>query len=247
MKLPLHSRIGPSSGPLTWHCAGSVQAQDAAGRPPGGEAANRGTKLHTEAERLLRGGAPLRTAPPAVVAYVTEVQRLAARAGVAPLIEQRLDLSHYHPELFGTADAIIIDLAWGVLTVADFKSGFHHVAADALQLKLYGGMALMSLPAADQRKIKVVVTVVVQPNGGGEAVRSARHRVADIIQTLDRYVEAAWIATESADPPLTAGPWCKSHFCAARATCPAFRAFTAREAILEFTQIETADGGARSE
>jgi hypothetical protein len=230
-----HSRIGPSRAALVWHCAGSVKAEDAVGRPPAGEAADRGTGLHASAEALLRRGEPLSAdISPEVIAYVTEVRRLAAIAGTAPLIEHRLDLSAYHPELYGTLDAAAIDTAHGVLTISDLKSGVHQVPADALQLRLYGGMSFLSLPLADAQRIRWIDTVVVQPNGGGEPVRRSRHRVADILNTLSEYIDRAHVATGSEDPPRTAGPWCRDHFCAARSACPAFRAMTMREAQAEF-------------
>jgi hypothetical protein len=238
-----HSRIGPSRSQLIMHCAGSVQAEDAAGRPPAGEAAERGTELHAVAEEDLRNGT--KSTDPIVAAYVDEVRATAMRAGVAPLIEQRLDLSKYHPELFGTLDSAIVDLAWGVLTVNDFKSGLLHVPADALQLKLYGGMAYLSLPPADQRRIKWIDTVVVQPNGSANPVRRLRHSVAGILNALSDYIDQAHIATDDPDPPRTAGPWCRSHFCAARASCPAFRTLALSEAQNEFTATE--EGGERSE
>jgi site-specific DNA-methyltransferase (adenine-specific) len=235
---PQHSRIGPSRAELIWCCAGSVQAEDAAGRPPTGEAAERGTQLHAIAEGLLRSGkTPSADTPPEVSAFVTEVQRLAAAAGAAPQIEHRLDLSTYHPELFGTLDAAVVDLDRGALTITDFKSGFHHVPADALQLRLYAGMAYLSLPAADAARIRWIDTVVVQPNGGGDPVRRVRHRVADILNTLDDYIDRAHVATDSENPPRTAGQWCRQHFCAARGDCQAFHAMTLREAQAEFRPV----------
>jgi Protein of unknown function (DUF2800) len=241
----LHSRIGPSSAALVMACVGSVQAQDAVGRPPAGEAAIRGTALHAEAERLLRGGAPrggqmfsLRYEPPEVALYVTEVRRIAARAGVELQVEMRLNLSRFHPELFGTADALVVDLAWGVLTIFDFKSGLIQIDASALQLRLYAGMVYLSLPPADQAKIKTVITCIVQPNGGGDPVRRARHRVADILRTLSDYVDIAHVATDDPDPPRTAGSHCRAHFCAARTTCPAFRELTVLEAAAEFSPVD---------
>jgi N6-adenosine-specific RNA methylase IME4 len=237
-----HSRIGPSQAELVWNCPGSVKAQDAAGPRVAGEAAERGTDLHRLAEDCLRTGA--RSTDPVVTFYVDMVREIARRADVAPLIEQRLDLSAWHPELFGTADAIVVALAWGSLVVFDLKSGLIHVPADALQLKLYAGMAFMALPAADQRKIMWIDTLVVQPNGSMDSARRARHRVADIIKTLSAFVDIAHVATDDPNPPLHAGPWCRKNFCSARTSCDAFRAFTAQEAIAEFTA--EAEGGART-
>jgi site-specific DNA-methyltransferase (adenine-specific) len=242
---PKHSRIGPSSAALVWHCAGSLQAQDAAGRPAAGEAAERGSDLHALAERLLRSGRRFVTqsVPPEVAAYVAEVRRYAATADAAPLIEHRLDLSGYHPELYGTLDAAVVNRLDGTLAIFDFKTGARDVPADALQLKLYGGMAFVGLPADAAADISEIITVVVQPNGSGAPVRRARHRVADVLATLSEYVERAHIATGTTDPPRTAGPWCREYFCAARATCPAFAAVVAREAQDEFTATATGDTG----
>jgi site-specific DNA-methyltransferase (adenine-specific) len=228
-----HSRIGPSQAELIWHCPGSVKAQGAAGPRATSEAAHHGTELHAAAEECLRTGG--NSTDSVIVPYIEAVRETARRAGVVPLIEQRLDLTRWHPELFGTADALVVDIGWGVLTVFDLKTGLIHVPADALQLRLYAGMAFMALPPADQCKIKFVDTIVVQPNGGMDPVRRARHTVAEIITTLSDYVDCAHVATGERDPPLHAGAWCRSYFCSARTSCDVFRAFTAQEAVAEFT------------
>jgi hypothetical protein len=230
-----HSRIGPSQAELVWHCPGSVKAQDAAGPRVGGEAAERGSELHAIAEDALRAGTAC--AEPAVASYVDLVRQVAERAGVAPLIEQRLDLAAFHPELFGTADAIVVAIERGTLVVFDLKSGLICVPADALQLKLYAGMAFMALPPADQGRIKYIDTVVVQPSCDAAPVRRARHTVVEIVNTLSAYVDRAHIATGEPDPPLHAGPWCRRYFCSARSSCDAFRALTAREAVAEFSTV----------
>jgi hypothetical protein len=241
---PAHSRISPSQSALVWHCQGSVQAQDAAGRPEAGEAALRGTALHALAEAALRQRTPLPAdAAPEVVAYVAEIRRLTALHGVTPWLEHKLDLSAYHPELYGTLDAASIDHWQHVLTIIDFKSGVHPVAADALQLKLYGGMLYVTLGEGMRRGIRSIDTVVVQPNGEGEPIRSTRHRIADIINTLSDYVERAHVATDAADPPRSAGPWCREQFCAARKDCPAFHAMAGRAAQREFTAATEGEPG----
>lgn len=236
---PAHSRIGPSQAELVWNCPGAVKAQDAAGPRIAGEAAERGTALHALAESCLRSGT--KSTDPTIAPYLDAVRAIAARADATPLIEQPLELTAWHPELHGTADALVVDLARGVLTVFDLKSGLIHVAADALQLRLYGGLAFMALPAADQAKIRWIDTIVVQPNGGLQPARRARHTVADIINTLSEYIDRAHIATDEANPPRAAGPWCRDHFCAARAVCPAFHAMTLREAQTEFTPVAAGD------
>jgi hypothetical protein len=229
-----HSRIGPSQAELVWHCPGSVLAQQAAGPRIAGEAAERGIDLHAFAETCLRTGA--KSTDPVIAPYLDAVRSTAARAGTTPLIEQRLDLSDWHPELFGTADAIVVDLASGVLSVFDLKSGLIQIAADALQLQLYAGMTFQALPAAEQGRIKWIDTIVVQPHGGEPTTREARHTVADIIKTLGEYVDRAHAATDEPDPPLQSGPWCRKQFCSARISCAAFLALKAREAVAEFLE-----------
>lgn len=233
MTLQAHSRIGPSQAALVWHCAGSVKAQEAAGPSIAGEAAERGTALHALAEACLRDGTP--PTDPVILPYVDAVRRAAEQAGVRPLIEQRLDLSQRHPELFGTADALVVDLGQGILSVFDFKSGVIHVPADALQLIVYAGMAFVALPENEQRKIKFVDTIVVQSNGSTGPVRRARHTVAAILTTLSEYIDRSHAATGEPDPPRQAGPWCREHFCRARIDCEAYRAFRTRQAVDEFT------------
>ncbi len=96
---------------MIWHCPGSVKAQDAAGPRVVGEAANNGTELHAAAEQCLRTGG--NSTDPVIAPYLKVVRETARRAGVPPLIEQRLDLTRWHPELFGTADALVVDTAPG--------------------------------------------------------------------------------------------------------------------------------------
>ena len=63
-------------------------------------------------------------------------------------------------------------------------------------------------------------------------------KVAGILNTLSEYIDLAHIATGEADPPRTAGTWCREYFCAARSSCPAFRELALREARNVFTAAE---------
>src|SRR5690606_19910163 len=74
----------------------------------------------------------------AVTMYVEHVRALAGRADATETfddlpvldVEQKLDMTHLHPEIFGTGDATVLDHANRHLHVVDFKYG-KGVAIDA--------------------------------------------------------------------------------------------------------------------
>lgn len=151
-------------------------------------------------------------------------------------IEQRLDMTHLHPEIFGTGDAVVYDPATKTLHVVDFKYG-KGVAVDAddnPQLLLYATGAARRL---SNRNVGNVVLHIVQPRAAHAkgSVRSYPIDVLDLFEFEDR-VEAAARATESDDAALNAGDWCR--FCKAMPICPKSREKALRAAADEFGEVD---------
>lgn len=125
-----HAILSPSSAERWINCPASVYFDV---RLPDSTSAyaEEGTQAHTLAETILRTGlVPLEDYPADmledVMKYVLYV-REAATGAVFCEVEQKLDLSRYVPESFGTADAIIITPIDGTehyeLHVIDLKFG----------------------------------------------------------------------------------------------------------------------------
>ena len=113
----------------------------------GTEFTREGTLAHEVAEQVARGGDIRGTYPNSEVtqemlqcaeAYRDYIQELITDANAVVLLEQRLDLTPWVPEGFGTADCIIIQ--GNRLDIVDYKFG-QGVAVSAegnSQMRLYG-------------------------------------------------------------------------------------------------------------
>lgn len=172
----------------------------------------------------------------AVDTYVDHVRGLIAAVDEGmPIvdIEQRLDMSHVHPEIFGTGDAVVYDPVGEHLHVCDFKYG-KGVVVDVEnnpQLFLYGVGAARRYHNQPLRKLTLHV---IQPRAEGEPIRSWETDVLELFDFEGEIAEAAR-RTDDANAPRAAGDWCR--FCPAAPICP-----TNREAAMADAQAEFADG-----
>lgn len=150
--------------------------------------------------------------------------------------EQRIDLSQFHPDLFGTADLVIYKPKAKKLIVADYKHG-RGVAVEAkenVQGLYYAAGAAFKM---QNRGISSIDVVIVQPRCAHKdgPIRTWTTTAMDMLDFVADLVEHAK-ATEKPNAPLRAGDWCK--FCPAAATCPALA-----EAALKAAQADFAPGG----
>lgn len=179
----------------------------------------------------------------AVDMYVEHVRSLMRDGGNGPEtdagyleVEQKLDMTHLHPEIFGTGDATVFHAGAKHLHVIDFKYG-KGVAVDATenpQLLLYAAGAARRHHNAG---ITGLTMHIVQPR--------AEHRDGPIraydIDLLDLFefendLAAAAAETDKPDAPLHAGEWCR--FCPALAICPEARRNTLEQAADDFGAID---------
>lgn len=259
-----HAKLGPSSAERWFSCPGSIKASE--GMPnESGKFAAEGTAAHSLAAYCLEHGFDAARFVGAVagpdgvdddVAAVVDdtttfevdeemadaVQQyldLCRQFMAAPWeydIEQRLDLTAVHKDVFGTGDFVAYHPETKALVVVDYKHGKGHaVEVDQnKQLLTYGlGAALRH----HNRGISGIDLYVVQPRcphkDGSE--RWARYDTVDLLEFRVSLADAA-LATEAPNAPRVAGEWC--FFCPAAATCVERRELAMKAAESEFGEVE---------
>ena len=176
-----HAKLAPSSASRWLACPASVKFSEHItaeyGRPEAGAAAVLGTKLHDQADAILKGKLTLqdvdeehRDMLAIYIGYVT--QRKAKASGQSDLhLEVRLYHPTVHPEVWGTGDAIIVDKERQHLEVIDLKTGVGGVVAENnWQLLTYAALA-RGFFDVDPETIKLTI---VQPRAmdGLKAIRT---------------------------------------------------------------------------
>lgn len=151
-------------------------------------------------------------------------------------VEQRLDMTHLHPQIFGTGDATVMQTEAQHLHVVDFKYG-KGVAVDAddnPQLMLYAAGAAHRL---HNHKISRLTMHIVQPRASHKAgpIRSFDIDLIDLFD-FEAQITAGAEATEQPDAQLQAGEWCR--FCPAQPICPERRQQAFRDAFADFGSID---------
>jgi hypothetical protein len=173
----------------------------------------------------------------AVTIYVDHVRGLVEAAGALAVIdvEQRLDMRHLHPGIFGTGDAVVYDIEGEHLHVCDFKYGKGHIVEVKRnpQLGLYGAGAARRYA---KHRLKKITLHVVQPRTQGEPIKSWETDLLELMEFEDDISRYA-AATDDPDAPLIAGDWCKDAFCPIRATCETRRRSLSEAAFAEFDDV----------
>lgn len=218
-----HSPVGASSMYRWAKCPGSVRLSE---NIPDVETpeSKEGTIAHDIAAKILEGRFPREAeqAPQemmdAVWEYVNLVLDEAKQEGVYSLfVEERFDLSSIHPNLFGTADAVIYNGQSKVLKVFDYKhgAGVAVEVEDNMQLKYYGLGALFKA----QNPVDTVELIIVQPRcfHPKGTVRRWSLSATELLDFSFEIKEAV-LETEKEDAPLKTGSHCR--FCKAAGVCP---------------------------
>ena len=186
----------------------------------------------------------------AVTLYVDHVRSL----GDERVIEERLDISHVNPGIWGTGDAIVLDRGSKTLHVVDLKYGRGVVveAEDNPQALLYASGALRRFH--NVAEIDTVAIHIVQPRADHPdgRIRTWVLPAEGVEQRAATIGDAATAADEArarymADPQTKAGEqlaagWARQYlqpgehcrFCAVGPTCPARRQAVLAEAQAEF-------------
>ena len=260
-----HARLAPSAAHRWMHCPGSVRLSDGMPNETSSFAAEGTAAHELCAAVLTEGGfvadrlgryVDVKTAKivdtpedtddenrffeiteemaDAVAMYVDHVKGLAgANSGLD--VEQRLDMTHLHPGIFGTGDATVFDPVDRHLHVCDFKYG-KGVAVDAddnPQLLLYAAGAARRLHNAQIEKLTMHIVQPRAPHPKGP-IRSYEIDLLDLFEFEDTLAAAA-AETDKPDAAVVAGDWCR--FCPAQPVCPTVRAKRLAAAAEEFGDV----------
>lgn len=236
-----HSKLGASSSEIWTNCAGSVRLSE--GIPSTSSAyADEGTKAHEVASTFLTTGRWLHEELPdgmleAVKVYTDEVLRLKGPV-TEMFVEQRLDLSSIHPQMFGTADAVLYHPKDKKLRVFDYKhgAGVPVDVKDNLQLQYYGLGAMLML----NKPVESIELIIVQPrcfhvDGPIRRWEVTPLDMLELVANLREFAEA----TEKPNAPLKQGSWCR--WCRAAGICPELHKNALAIAKSEFSPAKAYD------
>ena len=183
----------------------------------------------------------------AVTVYTDHVAALCKQSDDYELaVEQRLDGTYLHPEIFGTGDMTGYSEKLRHLDVVDYKHGKGKNVAveDNPQLFLYGALTAARF---HNRPLETITLHIVQPRAGGKSIKSRKYDLFDIFEFEDEVKTAATAVDDAkaeigspnetawAELYLTAGDHCG--FCKALASCPAARANALTKAQAEFDDM----------
>jgi len=238
-QLPQHAVLG-ASGAHRWRlCAGSVRMEadqpDIVGPP-----AEIGTAAHDIAAMILKGDMPRdelsdinhwkapgqkeswpidATMQEYILVYVDYVNQYATKIGIDPLIEVRFSLAPINPPgpMYGTADAVLDDVADDHLHIFDLKTGFREVEVIENDQEMYYALgAALEV----QRAPSKITLHIIQPSRT-PAVSTWTLTWDELVEFKKAlFVDAA--KTNDPDAPLVPGEK-QCQWCSARAVCPALR------------------------
>ena len=261
-----HSKIGASSAGRWFACPGSVKACEGL-TVAESEYAKEGTAAHALASHCLENGyaatrflfgvvteddvvlgasaGKLMKGTPitaemctAVQVYLDEVRGIMNKDICRELsVEVKFHLDQLHPDLFGTADAVIYDPDSHDLWVVDYKHGEGVIVnpEDNPQLLYY---AVGAAFAKANRKVDQVHLAIIQPRAGEGAPKWWHVDAVDLLEFASRLQEAAK-ATEADDAPLAAGDHCR--WCPAAGICPKLKDVAEVAPLDQFKDDKTYD------
>lgn len=229
-----HALLSPSSAERWIHCTPSARLESKI-LDTGSVYAREGTLAHALAETLLReytGEISLAEANdelsrlkksdlfyPGMVDEVQEyvdfcIEALNAQSGDAFMgVEERLDLSAYAEDSFGTGDCVIVDR--DLIHIIDLKFGTGQVVdvVENPQLKLYALGAYQAWSFIYD--VKEVWVTIAQVRLG--AIETYKMTVSDLIEWAEEVVKPRAALAYKGNGKREAGPWCR--FCKVKTTC----------------------------
>lgn len=250
-----HASLGASSSDRWMNCPGSLAISE--GLPDPDTIHKRtGTAAHAVCELALKAGTVasfylgqtvegIEVDDQMVESVQSYLDAVRSRLGPSTVlwIERPFNLASLNPpgEMFGTADAVVLDRASGTLDVIDFKYGQGHVveAKGNPQLRYYGlGAALSVEEQYGAGVVKSVRMTIVQPRAEHRdgRIRSEEIPFIELVEWAGELLAAAR-ATTAPDAPRQPGPWCR--FCRAKAICPEKLTEAQQIAMTEFSRVNT--------
>ena len=234
-----HARLSASSAERWIHCPGSVAVSERLPAQPTTDYAEAGTEAHSLAELKLRDAVSKLSWRRISHKNVEELKRIRENGlfydeemeeattiyvdrvleeindirAERCLIEQRLDMTRWIPDGFGTSDAILLGKTR--LEVVDFKygQGVRVSAVENPQMRLYGLGALALFE--DLNDFEYVRTTIVQPRLNH--ISSEEISVEELLQWGEEVVKPQAELASTGAEIFAAGDWCR--FCPAKAIC----------------------------
>jgi RecB family exonuclease len=247
MPTKVHAKFSASSTHRWLTCAGSIAL--CAKAPPDKEspAALEGTLTHECLESFLKNGVHkqlstsrfLRAKHPEERVMRAEnaalvIWKLRPKSKHELLAETKSSLAHIHPDMWGTADAVIVE-HFGQLQVIDYKNGRMPVEVkNNPQLIFYA----LGIAHAYDYNFERVTLVVIQPNAphAEGPVRQALLTIEELTDWSIRFKVGVQEA-ERKNAPLVPGEHC--FFCPAKSICSAYTPSVASSMRARFIKPKT--------
>jgi len=244
-----HAILSPSASKMWLECPPSVRlSQDIPDRES--IFAEEGTEAHELCEYMLKRMLDLDAEDPrghlqyytremedCAIEYASYVHgiyldELEANRNPIVMVEQRLDISDFVPECFGTADSVIISR--GRLYVVDFKFGMGvKVESEGnTQMRIYALGALETFSSLCE--VEDVVMTIFQPRIGN--VSTSSMKADDLYRWADEYLKPRAALAFAGEGEQNSGPWCR--FCRVKASCRKRAEENISLACLEFRKPE---------
>jgi hypothetical protein len=221
-----HSKLGASSAYRWLSCPGSVALCEAVPYKQSSLYAAEGTHAHEFAEWCVREQAD----PTALLGKSFKNLEITEELAKSILhyqeaiysidnsenltLEEKLHLSWIHPDMFGTADAVIRE-PFGTLTVIDFKYG----AGIPVEVENNSQLLFYALGAMAQDEYEHVEMIIVQPRADHKGGPVRRWKVpAQVVHDFAEVLRAGVERVKNEPNRLELGEHC--HFCSAKAICP---------------------------
>ena len=202
-----HFAWAASDSAANWTCAGKIALCAIFPEQPEAEYAARGTAVHTINDKALTtGGDPgdslgevIKTDAHEIT--ITEKEVESSRLYVdfirslpgKLLVEQKFELKKLDTPFpsGGTVDAALLDLPARHIHIVDYKNGTGFVEANGnKQLRTYALCYLLDMPDDISNQIDRITSTIVQPNVGGEPIRSETYHKADLLDWAYDMLEA---------------------------------------------------------
>lgn len=226
-----HAKLSASGSDRWMNCPGSIREEAKFPKPQSSSYAAKGTEAHEWAEKLLRCQIELADVPSEHRDVVWPYRDYILNIKGHLFIEHRFHLDWLHPNMFGTADTVVIDNT--TLNVVDLKSGqgIRVDAKDNSQLLYYALGAWHDYQHLFD--IQTIIVHIVQPRLNHYDTFTLT--VADLIAFAERLQQAAR-ATEDAKAALNAGEHCR--WCRAKTSCSAMLGQAQKLAAVDFADPE---------
>jgi len=255
-----HSRLGASGAHLWGNCAGSVQMREHFREDEGIEAMEGnamhevfaqalatsrnaaeflGAKVNVEGRNITRSFKIDGEAARNIQCALDYCKMIAGTPGTS-FIEQRVDLTHIHPDMYSHLDFGHFGID-GVLTIVDYKNGRLSVEADGnWQIILYALGAIRTFGHEAPIPVRWVRLVIVQPNDiePGPRIKQAVVDVSAIMAMIPFFQHVAAL-TDHPTPPFNAGKHCR--YCPAFGACKTSRDHLSYVGNLMSIDFATAD------